>query len=83
MANNIGILNLKLFLKRNGLSINLYVTQAKSTDKRTQNILIVLLGVSLSKILANDNNGQCHKYNGKLISPNQTKILFDNIFWLI
>ena len=30
-------------------------------------------------ILANESKGQCHKYKGKLISPNQTKTLFDKI----
>ena len=33
-------------------------------------------------ILANDKRGQCHKYNGKLIKPSQTIILFDKILRL-
>jgi hypothetical protein len=39
---------------------------------------IVTLGVSLCMIRAKESNGQCHKYSGKLISPNQTIILFES-----
>ena len=41
------------------------------------------LGTSPSTILAKDNNGQCHKYRGKLIKPNQIAILLDKIVRLI
>ena len=43
----------------------------------TAAIRMFLLGCSLSTIRANESNGQCHKYSGKLINPNQTSNRFD------
>ena len=40
---------------------------------------ILRLGTSLSTIRAKDSIGQCHKYKGKLIKPNQTATLLDSI----
>ena len=69
-------------LNLTGFSINRYVSQASKTDKIMAPIRAAMLTYPSSIMFINVIMGQCHKYSGKLIRPNQTRNLQDKIFRL-
>src|SRR5437764_10814485 len=71
------VFNLALPPRLMGYSNNLKLSQASINDTRTSTARTEGLGSPPLRILANDSKGQCHRYNGKLISPIQTRNLLD------
>src|SRR5947209_18718053 len=71
------VFNLALPPRLMGYSNNLKLSQASINDTRMSTARTEGLGSPPLRILANDSKGQCHKYNGKLISPIQTRSLLD------
>src|SRR5205807_1826928 len=71
------VFNLALPPRLMGYSNSLKVSQASINDTRTSTARTEGLGSPPLRILANDSNGQCHKYNGKLIKPIQTRSPLD------
>ena len=67
----------------NGFSINCVVNKASATESTITPSLTIVEGASPTIIHEKEINGQCHKYKGKLIKPNQIRNLCDNIFRLI